>query len=143
MARQTKILVICEYADGVLHGTLFSGDRSIIVKRRMKRLEHDLLTLFNEYPSFIKKLSGIIVVPERFGGFASSRLLLTTLNLFAWMHDIPLIPMRWQAKLPTPDRLRRLVQARGTTFRSMVLPQYRTPADITVSKMKKKYMLLR
>lgn len=143
MARQAKILVIWGYADGVLFGALQSGDRAIIVKRRMKRLEHDVLALFNEYPSFIKNLSAIIVVPERLGGFASSRLLLTTLNLLAWMHDIPLIPMRWQARLPTPDRLRRLVQARGTAFRSMVLPQYRTPADITVSTMKKKYTLIR
>lgn len=69
-------------------------------------------------------------------GFASTRLLLTTLNIYAWEHDIPIDSIDEKMRTTQSEMIQQLTERVRAYphFTSQLVPHYRAPADITASQ---------
>lgn len=139
------ILLVIGFHDGELRYGLIRDRIFTEHTQGIGHLDMDLLQLIDgictESP-----LNGILVDRSAIRGFASIRLLLTTLNLIAWIRDIPIAAMD---DYPTVRKNASFVddvidRIHGHPhFVSQLLPDYATPADITASKRPRKFTLLR
>ncbi len=108
-------------------------------------LDQKLLPLLDAQQKNLRDLGGIAVVADALGGFASSRLILGTLNVYAWLRKVPIIPIPavWEDRGPLElsKLLQREFHSHKTTG-SQVLPAYQHPADTTMSRKKKRFTVV-
>ncbi|OGY91094.1 MAG: hypothetical protein A3B30_04230 [Candidatus Komeilibacteria bacterium RIFCSPLOWO2_01_FULL_52_15] len=131
---------------GMDEGKLHLG----ILKRRslrrdaidQRRISENLLTAVNALLG-TSRLRAIAVQSDRLGGFASTRIILTTLNTLAWYLDIPLIalPQTGTAqRASSVSTLLKLFSSSGE-FKRFIIPHYSGPANITRSKKRKRFTI--
>jgi hypothetical protein len=140
---KSTYLIVWGIEHTTLRADIVSGAAYTDINGDYSPLDTKLLLLLQEHEKALSKLAGIGVVATALGGFASSRLLLATLNVYAWLRQVPIvsIPASWEHKPRT--EIAGLIQpicssAKGT---QQLLPEYQRPANTTVSKKKKRFTL--
>lgn len=107
-------------------------------------LDQKILPLLDRHMSRSYDVRGIGIVPGALGSFASSRIILATLNTYAWAKDIPIItvPSAWERRdvVSLFESFQKRC-ARYDGFTTQVLPAYPRPADITMSNKKRKFIV--
>lgn len=138
----TTLLVTGFHDGGLRYGLIRDGIYTEHT-REVGHLDMDLLQLIDEICTR-SPLNGIFVDRSAIRGFASIRLLLTTLNLIAWIKDIPIAAMDDYPTVHTDASFVDDVVDRihdHPHFVCQLLPDYATPADITASKRSRKFTI--
>lgn len=131
-------------SQNMLHCEVVSKDRRFDLSGDFSPLDQKLLLVLQSEKSKLKDIAAVGIVADHLGGFASSRLLLATLNTYAWLRDMPIfsIPEEWKQKEPAELVMLLLKKSKATKKAAQVLPQYMRPADTTESKKVKKFKVV-
>lgn len=137
------ILIVTSFRDGVLQYASIRDNVFTEYIQEMVHLDMDLLQLIEKIYAESPP-EGILVDRSTIRGFASIRLLLTTLNFIAWTRDIPIAAIddySMVRKNPSfVDDVRDRIHA-SPHFAGQLLPDYAAPADITNTKRSRKFTI--
>ncbi|MBI4091021.1 MAG: hypothetical protein HY422_03280 [Candidatus Komeilibacteria bacterium] len=139
------VFIVTRFDDGELHYGLLHDRRYEAYIRNIDCLDSDLLQVIDTTTSSYA-LEGIAVDRSGIRGFASIRLLLTTLNFIAWLRDIPIVPISTVSAALQDDHFNESVLhtiRSNPHFTEQLLPEYAGPAGVTVTTRSKKFRLLR
>ena len=141
MKRQSSIFIIVEFKGDELHyGFISAGLYSAFVKK-IHSLDKEILPLLNRHSQEFDSLGGIAIHRGNLGGFASSRLLLVTLNLIAWMKGIPARAVDLRSNVIDEAAIAEVEAhfSERDRYDGQILPKYAEKPDVTKSKKKKKF----
>jgi len=133
------IFVFHSYQNNVLSVSVYNGKKSKEISTEITLLDQDLLPFINKNID-LEALAGVAVVPSLIQGFSSSRLIYTSLNIIAWLQDVPiqLFPASVIDNNQVRDSLCEQMLSGKLKFSEQLDVQYQHPVDITPSKKKKR-----
>lgn len=136
------ILFVESYESGLMCWGVSVAGRLRRYRTTIKKLDLELLSLLDRRAN-IRRLRAIVVARHQLGGFASSRLILSTVNIIAWAKDLPIVSVPIRGKKSwsvSAEALERLVGLRRR-FQRQILPQYQYSPDIGRSKKVMKFTI--
>jgi hypothetical protein len=141
-SRDKKLLIIWQFKDGWLNFGTYGRQGYSQYRQKVILLDQEFLPLINKF-IYKGNLSAIAVVPNQIHGFSSSRLIFISLNLIAWINNVPIevIPSSAWENSAVRDTLCAQILAKNKRFTGQVKAQYQYPADITPSKKKKRFAI--
>lgn len=111
---------------------------------KISDIARDLLPLIERHLVDQLALTGIGIVRTALGSFSSSRLVLVTMNFFAWLYNVPVIDVdpNVQYNAQARSALITRVLKSSSSYDKQLVPMYIAPLGITKSKRKSKFTIL-
>ena len=135
-----SLLIIDGVVDDALRGSFLSDSGGMTSWTiTTKNVDQTLLPALARHQALFAAMAGIVVRTDNLGGFASSRIMLTTVNAIAFSRNIPIATRTAETDVAHTRVLMKRLSGQG--FAGIVLPTYDHPAHIRKSKKKMKFTI--
>lgn len=135
------IVYLWQYNDGRLTVATDSAGRYRSVSYKLRDVARDLLPLLKRILKD-RRLYCIAVVPSALGGFASSRIIMVTLNTIAWLSDAPIVAVDPSFEHNAETRFAVIKKIVGNRWSGQAFPVYALPPDIMPSKKQRRFTVV-